>query len=50
MYIRGVFRTQSRIYDEDFLQKLLTAFIRYLFPQKKLHRKSLSGFYIRLCT
>ena len=28
--IRGIFRTQSSIYDEDFLRKWLTTFSRYL--------------------
>ena len=31
---RGVFRTLSNIYDEDFLRKQLTAFNRQLFLQK----------------
>ena len=34
MYSRGVFKTQSNIYDEAFLRKWLTAEICQLFPQK----------------
>ena len=41
---RGVFRTQSKIYDRAFLWNKLTDSSRYLFLQEKLHLRFSTGY------